>query len=154
MQNLSKYTSFVLYGLLLATIVAFALFFTGGYVDANAEYLEPNNTDLVLNLGYLTIGIGLVCTVVFAVYQFGTLLIDAPKKAFSTIAWLAGFAALMGISWSAGSGQPMVIPGYEGVQNVYFWLKLTDMWMYSAGFLLAASIGSIVLFGLIKIIRK
>ena len=28
-----------------------------------------------------------------------------------------------------GSGTPMNIPGYEGTDNVYFWLKLTDMFL-------------------------
>ena len=26
-----------------------------------------------------------------------------------------------------GNGEPMVIPGYSGTENVPFWLKLTDM---------------------------
>ena len=154
MQNLSKVTSFILYGLLLAAVVSFIMFFTGGYVDVDAEYLEPVYTDLVLNFGYVVIGVGLVCTTLFALYQFATQLMDAPKEAFKTIGSLAAFAILMGASWVAGSGEPMNIPGYEGTDNVYFWLKLTDMWMYSAGFLLAASIGAIALFSLLKLIRK
>ncbi len=154
MQNLSKVTSFILYGLLLAAVVSFIMFFTGGYVDVDAEYLEPIHTDLVLNLGYIVIGVGLLCTTLFALYQFITQLMDAPKQAFRTIGSVAAFVILMVVSWSLGNGTPMNLPGYEGTDNVYFWLKLTDMWLYSAGFLLAASIGAIALFSLFKLIRK
>lgn len=154
MQNLSKYTSAILYLLLAVAIAVFAMFFTGGYVDADAEYLEPIYTDLVLNLSYIVIAVGLVFTVVFAAYQFIMQLMDAPMKALGTLASIGAFAALLFVSWSVGSGEPLAIPGYEGTQNVYFWLKLTDMWMYSAGFLLAASVVSIGLFSLLKLVRR
>lgn len=154
MQNLSKYTSWILYALMLATVVCFALFYAGGYVNPEAEILEPVYTDWVLNLGYFVVITGIVATILFAVYQFGVLLKDHPKKAISNILTLGAFALLFVISWAVGSGEPLNLPAYEGVHNVYFWLKLTDMWLNSATFLLAASLGSIIIFSLIKVLRK
>lgn len=154
MQNLSKYTSAILYLLLAVAVAVFVMFFTGGYVDVDAEYLEPVNTDLVLNLSYIVIAIGIVLTVLFAAYQFIMQLLHAPMKALGALASVGAFAALLFISWTLGSGQPLAIPGYEGTQNVHFWLKLTDMWMFSAGFLMAASVVSIGLFSLLKLVRR
>ena len=39
--------------------------------------------------------------------------------------------AVVVISWTMGSEEPLVIPGYSGTENVPFWLKLTDMFLYS-----------------------
>ena len=139
---------------MLATVICFCLFYFGGVVDPNVEYLEPVNTGVVLNLAYTTLGIGLVLTVVFALYQFALQFKDHPKDAFRTLITLGAFVLLLVITWSMGSGEPLVLPAYDGSDNVYFWLKLTDMWLYSAEFLLAASILSIIVFSIIKVVRK
>ena len=154
MQNISKYTSWVLYALMLITVVIFALFYFGGYVDANAEMLEPIYTDAVLDMMYATVIIGIVATVLFSIYQFGCQLKDHPKKAMESIAYLVVFALIFVVSWCIGSGEPLNLPAYDGTDNVYFWLKLTDMWLYTGYFLLGASIAAIIIFSLIKVIRK
>ena len=154
MQNINKYTSWILYGLMLVTVVVFGFFYMGGNVNPDAEYLEPNYTSLVLNLAYIVVVIGLVCTVLFALYQFGVQLKDHPKEAFRTLLTLGAFAVLLVATWAMGSGEPLNLPAYDGADNTYFWLKLTDMWLYSAGFLLGASILAIIAFSLIKVLRK
>lgn len=154
MQNINKYTSWILYGLMLITVVFFGLFYFGGNVNPDAEYLEPVHTGLVLNLAYAVVIVGLICTVLFALYQFAVQLKDHPKEAFRTLLTLLAFAALLGISWAMGSGEPLNLPAYDGADNTYFWLKMTDMWLYSAAFLLGASILSICVFSLVKVVRK
>jgi len=49
-----------------------------------------------------------------------------------------------------GSGTPMNIPGYEGTDNVYFWLKLTDMFLYSIYILLFVTVVAIIVSGIKK----
>lgn len=154
MQNISKYTSWILYGLMLVTVVCFGMFYFGGVIDPNVEYLEPVYTGVVLDLAYITLAIGLVLTVAFALYQFGVQLKDHPKDAFRTLITLGAFVVLLFITWSMGSGEPLHLPAYDGSDNVYFWLKLTDMWLYSAEILLGASILAIIVFSLIKVVRK
>ena len=36
-----------------------------------------------------------------------------------------------------GSEKALVIPGYDGAENVPFWLKITDMFLYSIYIMLA-----------------
>ena len=49
------------------------------------------------------------------------------------------------VSWAMGSEETLRIPGYDGTDNVPFWLKLTDMFLYSIYFLLGATIVAIIL---------
>jgi hypothetical protein len=154
MQNFGKITSWVLYALLIITVVVFGMFYLGGNVDPSAEILEPVYTDLVLDMMYATVIIGLVLAVLFSIFQFGTLLKDNPKKALGSIGYLLGFAAVLVVSWSFGSGEPLNLPAYDGSDNVPFWLKITDMWLYTIYFMMAVSILSIIGFSLIKLIRK
>ena len=156
MQHLSRYTSWVLYALMLFAVVAFAMFFFGGYVPGteDSEFKEPIYTGLVLNTAYVYVIAGLGLTLCFAVFQFGTQLVSEPKEAMKSVFMLIAFAALLIISWSLGSGSPLNLPTYDGADNVYFWLKLTDMWLYSSAFLLLAAVLSICGFSLYKVIRN
>ena len=156
MQHLSKYTSWVLYALMLIAVVAFAMFYFGGNVPGteDSEFVEPIFTGLVLNTAYVYVIAGVVITLCFALFQFGTQLVSAPKEAMKSILMLVLFAGLLIITWAMGSGEPLNLPTYDGADNVYFWLKLTDMWLYSAGFLLLAAILSICGFSLFKVIKN
>lgn len=141
---------------MLFAVVAFAMFFFGGYVPGteDSEFKEPIYTGLVLNTAYVYVIAGLGLTLCFAVFQFGTQLVSEPKEAMKSVFMLIAFAALLIISWSLGSGSPLNLPTYDGADNVYFWLKLTDMWLYSSAFLLLAAVLSICGFSLYKVIRN
>lgn len=154
MQNIQKYSSWVLYCLMALTVAAFAAFYAGGSIDPNVEYLEPVYTWLVLDLAYAAFGLGLVLTVCFALLQFGIQLKDHTKDALQTLAIFGAFIALLAISWSMGNGQELYLPGYDAEFNVPFWLKLTDMWLYASEFLLGASILTIIGFSIAKLFRK
>mgnify|MGYP000133497847 FL=1 len=54
------------------------------------------------------------------------------------------------ISWAMGSDQPLVMPGYDGAENVPFWLKLTDMFLYTIYIMMGAMILLIFGFGIAK----
>ncbi len=156
MQHLSKYTSWILYALMLFALFAFAMFYFGGDVPGteDSEFVEPIYTGLVLNTAFVYVIAGVILTFCFAVFQFGSSLVTNPKEALTSVLMLGLFAALLIISWVCGSGEPLNLPAYDGADNVYFWLKLTDMWLYSSGFLLFAAILSICGFSLYKVIRN
>ena len=54
------------------------------------------------------------------------------------------------VAWSMGDGTPMQIPGYSGTDNVPFWLKITDMFLYSIYILLFVTIVAIIASGIKK----
>jgi hypothetical protein len=43
-----------------------------------------------------------------------------------------------------GSDEPLTIPGYSGTDNVPFWLKITDMFLYSIYILFAGTVLAII----------
>ena len=56
----------------------------------------------------------------------------------------------MVVAWSMGSDKPLNIPGYDGADNVPFWLKVTDMFLYTIYFLLGATLVAMILGGIKK----
>ena len=74
------------------------------------------------------------------ILQFGSALKDNPVKALKSLIGVILLAVVMFIAWSMGSGEPLVIQGYDGSDNVPFWLKITDMFLYTFYFLLGATI--------------
>ena len=74
------------------------------------------------------------------ILQFGSALKDNPVKALKSLVGVILLVVVMIIAWSMGSGETMVIPGYSGTENVPFWLKLTDMFLYTIYFLLGATV--------------
>jgi hypothetical protein len=60
-----------------------------------------------------------------------------PGKRGKSIAGVFILAVLLILTYSFGNENPLPIPGYKGHENIRFWLKLTDMWIYSVYALLA-----------------
>ena len=85
-----------------------------------------------------------------AVFQFGAALKDNPAGAIKSLLGLVLLVVVLIIAWAMGSGTPMNIPGYEGTDNVYFWLKLTDMFLYSIYILLFVTVVAIIVSGIKK----
>ena len=54
------------------------------------------------------------------------------------------------VAWAMGDGTPMQIPGYSGTDNVPFWLKVTDMFLYSIYILLFVTVVAIIASGIKK----
>ncbi len=99
---------------------------------------------------YALFGIAIAATVIAAVFQFGAALKDNPASAIKSLLGLVLLVVVLIIAWAMGSGTPMNIPGYEGTDNVYFWLKLTDMFLYSIYILLFVTVVTIIVSGIKK----
>ena len=104
----------------------------------------------LLYLMYALFGIAIAATVIAAVFQFGAALKDNPASAIKSLLGLVLLVVVLIIAWAMGSGTPMNIPGYEGTDNVYFWLKLTDMFLYSIYILLFVTVVAIIVSGIKK----
>ncbi len=97
-------------------------------------------TDTLLYLVYGLLGLAIIATVAAFILQFGSALKDNPVKALKSLIGVILLIVVMFIAWSMGSGEPLVIQGYDGSDNVPFWLKITDMFLYSFYFLLGATV--------------
>lgn len=145
-----------LYAMLAVTLIILCLFFFGGEAPVDQRVVsdpaisQPAQTDTLIYWMYILFGIMVAVTVVAAVAQLVSSFMDSPK---ATIKSLLGFfllVVIMIVSWAAGSGEALVLPGYEGTENVPFWLKLTDMFLYTIYIQIAVIILAIVGFGIAK----
>ena len=102
------------------------------------------------SLIYGLFGLAVAATVVAAVFQFGAALKDSPANAIKSLLGLVLLVVVLVIAWAVGDGTPMNILGYDGTDNVPFWLKLTDMFLYSIYILLFVTIVAIIASGIKK----
>ena len=138
-----KVSYYVLYVMFAIILVVLGLFYFGGdaqgdavLMSVDAEMWQPAQTDALIYLMYVLFFIAIIATVVGVVFQFGSALKDNPGAVL--------LVAVVVISWAMGSEEPLVIPGYSGTENVPFWLKLTDMFLYSIYILFAGTILAII----------
>ena len=120
-----KVSYYALYVMFAIILVVLGMFFFGGdaqgdavLASVDAEMWQPAHTDALIYLMYILFFVAIIATVV------GVILL----------------VIVMIVAWSMGNGEPMVIPGYSGTENVPFWLKLTDMFLYTIYFLLGATV--------------
>lgn len=151
-MKIQKVSGSVLYVILAITIIVAGLFFFGGE-DPNPlvpDMSQPVYTDSLTYLMYVLLGITIVITLAAAVYQFVMNFIDSPKAAIKSLASIIVLVGLLIVTWAAGSEQALVMPGYDGAENVPFWLKLTDMFLYTIYIMMAVLILLILGFGISK----
>ena len=127
------------------------MFFFGGdaqgdavLASVDAEMWQPAHTDALIYLMYILFFVAIIATVVGVLFQFGAALKDNPGAALKSLIGLVILVAVVVISWTMGSEEPLVIPGYSGTENVPFWLKLTDMFLYSIYILFAGTVLAII----------
>ena len=151
-MKIQKVSGSVLYVILAITIIVAGLFFFGGE-DPNPlvpDMSQPVYTDSLIYLMFVLLGITIVITLAAAVYQFVMNFIDSPKAAIKSLASIIVLVGLLIVTWAAGSEQALVMPGYDGAENVPFWLKLTDMFLYTIYIMMAVLILLILGFGISK----
>ena len=154
--KVSYYALYAMFAIILIVLGVF--FYLGGDATSDADVIagvdpemwQPANTNALLMLIYGLFGLAVAATVVAAVFQFGAALKDSPANAIKSLLGLVLLVVVLVIAWAAGDGTPMNIPGYDGTDNVPFWLKLTDMFLYSIYILLFVTIVAIIASGIKK----
>lgn len=155
MSGISKISAIVLWVLSLGTLGVLGAFYLGGdAATSTPEMWEPAHTETLLFWGYFILGFGVVSTLGFALFHFSRELMDKPVEALKSLVGVVAIVAMFFIFWTIGSGEELKIPGYEGKDNVYFWLKWTDMLLYSAYLMIALSVVGVSTSGLFKSFQK
>ena len=146
-----KVSYYVLYVMFAAILVVLGLFYFGGDAQGDAvlmsvdsEMWQPAHTDALIYLMYILFFVAIIATVVGVLFQFGAALKDNPGAALKSLIGLVILVAVVVIAWAMGSDEPLNIPGYDGTDNVPFWLKITDMFLYSIYILFAATVLAII----------
>lgn len=149
----------VLGGLLAVTLAVLALFFLGGETPEEQRLLpelaqpEPAQTDALLVWMYVLAGLALAVTLVGVAYKLAARCVWSPRSALRSLLALALLAGVLGVSWCLGSDRPLDMPGYDGTENVPFWLKVADMFLYAIYILLGLAVALAVGWNLVRRFR-
>ncbi|MDR1092335.1 MAG: hypothetical protein LBL79_14805 [Prevotella sp.] len=131
--KIRKFSSWVLVACTIIMLVVVVVFFLGGDNEPYNGQWNPKYTDALLYWTYALFGMTLVAILCFVILQFANNLKADPKKALSGLGIIVLFAVMFLGTYAIGDGAPMQSlnkPDLEAY-NTPFWLKLTDMFLFS-----------------------
>ena len=123
-----KMSYYALYVCFAVILVVLGMFFLVGYNNPVGDMNAPEHTETLIYLMYALFG------VIAAIAQFGAALKDNPMGAIKSLLGLVLLVAVVLISYAMGSDA--TITANEAPYTDTFWLKITDMFIYSIYFLL------------------
>ena len=142
--KIRKTSSWTFLAITLISLLVLGIYYFGGVIDPAAEMVEPVYTGLLLNWTYAVCAITIVTLIFFGIWEIISLVQHDPKAAIMPIGIMAVSVAIFVIAYSMGDGTPLNLVGYDGGQNTEFWLKLTDMWIWSTVVLLVLIVACVV----------
>ena len=86
-------------------------------------------------------------------YKFVARCIVSPRSALRSLLGVMLLVVVLAVSWCMGSDRPLNMPGYDGTENVPFWLKVSDMFLYAIYTLLGIALALIAGFGIARRFR-
>lgn len=148
--KIRKVSSTVLIVLAIISVVVFCLTLFGGYVDPNAEMLEPKYTDVLLITVYAMTALAVLAMIVFGIIGFVQSFKTSPKSALGGLGAFVGLVLLLVITYFIGGTTPLHV-GVDAQQyNTPTWLKLADMCMYTSYALIVINILSLIVTSFMK----
>lgn len=139
MTKLSSNISYIVRGVLFVIIlIVLALFYFVGYNNPVGEYNAPEHTQTLMVLMYVLFGLTVASAVIAGVGQFIAALRDNPKGAIQSLLGLILLIVVFVVAYALGSDAS--VKTGDGWYEDKFWLKITDMLIYSAYFLLGVAV--------------
>lgn len=148
MTKLSKILNYLLIALFAVSAGFALLFYIGGEVEG-AAYPTPIYTDPFINWGIILLFAAAIITIVFEVVS----LILRPQNAIRTLVSLGILAIIVIVSYSLADSTILVLPGYEGSDNIPSMLIMSDMLLYSTYILVGVLLVSIVVTEIAKALK-
>ena len=141
--KIRKMSSWTLLIVSIISLVVLGMFYAGGVVDPSVEMKEPIYTGLLINWTSVLFFVTIISTILFAVWQFITLLQTNAKSAITSLIVIVVFAAILFITYSMGDATPL--GGMNSQKyNIPLWLKVTDMWIMSTVVLMVLIVAAVV----------
>ncbi|MCC8145094.1 MAG: hypothetical protein LIO93_01365 [Bacteroidales bacterium] len=138
----SKISTLILWVCMIVSFGVFSAYYYGLFTHPGN--MDTAETSVLLNWLYILFSICLLSAVVFSVIQMVKLWKTNRKQLFYSLTGVAALGIVLFISYLMGSGEPLPVSGSEGNDNMFLWLKITDMWIYSIYILLAVSIVAVI----------
>ena len=158
--RIRKISSWTLLIISLFSVGMILLFFLGGEElpqEGQKELKTPIYTGELLYWIYCLFAMGAFGLLIFGIIQFINSFRANPKAALLSLCVLIAFAGLLGLSYSFGDGTPIAsIKADSDLQayNVEFWLKVTEMWLYSMYILLVLVVLAVIWGSVKKVLNK
>ena len=153
-NNISYY---VLYAIFVCMLIVLALFYfggdaTGGAVisDLDSELWQPAWLSTLLGFSYLLLAVAILVLFFTSLNKFFLTLSESPAIALRSLLGLLLLFVVLVVSWNLGDGTIIKIQGYEGSGNISFWLKATDMFLYTIYTLLFVAVALVI----VSIVKK
>lgn len=138
--------------LMLLSVGAIVLVFSGGVIDPGAEYKVPVNLDFLLYWIGIIIGIAILLTLGFGLFQFSKSLVSNPKSALLSLGAILLLAAIFVVTFiTSDSSETIEIMGYEGVHNQGVWLSVVSMFTNTIGIVAGIAILLMLFGGLFRV---
>ncbi|MDR2086995.1 MAG: hypothetical protein LBP72_07440 [Dysgonamonadaceae bacterium] len=131
----------VLWICMLVTGGIFAVFYYG--IINGSDQSEIAGIGFILNWLYLIFILTLGIACFFSFIRFFIRWKRNPRSILQPLILITALISLLAGAYMSGNGNPLLIPGYNGNENTAFWLKLTDMWLYSLYILLILAVISL-----------
>ncbi|WP_455643829.1 hypothetical protein [Parabacteroides sp.] len=139
----------------LISIVVLGMFFGGGITNPGEEMIEYVYTGLLLNWTSALFFITIISMVLFAIWQFVTLLTSNPKSAITSLIVVVAFVAVLFITYSIGDATPLQGLNADSQEfNTAGWLKITDMWIWTTVVLLVLIVACVIWGSVKRMINK
>lgn len=154
-----KISQRIFYLLIALSVFVFGLFFLLGYdmpFEENPDFNAPLFTDALIGLMWLLFLMAIAVVAVAVVKRNSFIGKEAdrvngiPATKIFRFTWL-GTLVLLILTFVFGSSMPMLVNGEE--YNDWFWLKTSDMLVFTSVVMLIVGVG-VVLFGATRYIRK
>lgn len=141
-----KFSGRVLMVLVTLSAVVFAAFYLVGYdmpFEEDASFNAPLLTDLLLVFTYLLLAVAVVVCLVsvgkgIKVRDAGDKVTNGIPASLITYGTVALLVVSLVVTFVLGSSEPMKINGETFAET--FWLKLTDMFIYTSAILMAVAV--------------
>lgn len=152
-KSFYKVSYYVFYVCIAAILVILVLFFGFGYNETNAAGLhEPVYTSLLIYLMYIMLVVAIIAVVVGGVWKCLNALKDNLRKTLKSVTAVVLLVSLLTVTYHLGSDKPVL----RGVNNAFtdaFWLKVSDMFLYTIYVLLVVAVFG-TLMNLVRMFRK
>lgn len=154
--KIRKISSWILILCTIITLVVLGLFFLGGDNEPyKGEMWNPKHVDLLLYWQYILLVVTALAAVLLGAYQFATSFKNNPKGGLMGLVVLVLFAGLLFLTYAFGDATPVNVVNSEAQAfNTPFWLKITDMWLYSTYILTGLVIVAIIAGSVKRILGK
>ncbi len=139
--NPGKISTLVLWLCMFITVALFSAFYSGLFNHPDVRYTWE--TSALLYWLYILLVLTVIITGILSLFRFFRRWKEEPRTAWKSFIPFFALFVLFGTTFYLGDGTSLAISGYEGNENTYNWLKITDMWLFSIYILLGVTFVSV-----------